>query len=110
MIEMTAAAFSLFFLLTGLALFRLRVLDPLTQRPFRVPGYPVLPLLFCAWCAVLFMNSVLSSFWLSLLGLVLVVTGLPLYFLPKKLGKSSRPSQPILTQDSEVLGEPVTHS
>ena len=44
--EYTAPVFWLFFLLVGVSLFVLRRRDPDLPRPFRVPLYPVLPLLF----------------------------------------------------------------
>jgi len=50
MIDYTAAVFWIFFLMTGVALFVLRRKDPDLPRPFRVPLYPVLPLIFCACC------------------------------------------------------------
>ena len=47
----------LFFLLTGIALFVLRRRHPARPRPFRVPLYPLLPLLFCASCAYMLWSS-----------------------------------------------------
>ena len=57
MVEYTAPVFWLFFLLAGLSLFVLRVREPHTPRPFRVPLYPVLPLVFCAACAYMLQSS-----------------------------------------------------
>ncbi|MGH7390013.1 MAG: APC family permease [Candidatus Rokuibacteriota bacterium] len=57
MVEYTAPVFWLFFLLTGASLFVLRARDPRAPRPFRVPLYPLTPLLFCATCAYLLYNS-----------------------------------------------------
>jgi len=57
MVEFTAPVFWLFFLLTGIALFVLRRREPHTRRPFRVPLYPLLPLLFCAACAGMLWSS-----------------------------------------------------
>lgn len=63
MVEYTAPVFWFFLFLTGVALFRLRRLDPHTLRPFRVPLYPVVPLLFCAsslgmlWASLSFVGS-----------------------------------------------------
>jgi APA family basic amino acid/polyamine antiporter len=53
----TAPVFWIFFLLTGCSLFILRVKDPDRERPFRVPLYPVLPLLFCGSCAFMLWRS-----------------------------------------------------
>ncbi|WP_312511855.1 APC family permease [Massilia sp.] len=57
MVEFTAPVFWLFFLLTGISLFVLRRREPRTPRPFKVPLYPVLPLLFCASCAYMLWSS-----------------------------------------------------
>jgi amino acid transporter len=57
MVEYTAPVFWLFFLLAGLSLFVLRVREPDTPRPFRVPLYPVLPLVFVAACAYMLHSS-----------------------------------------------------
>jgi amino acid transporter len=57
MVEFTAPVFWLFFLLAGISLFVLRAREPNTPRPFKVPLYPVLPLLFCAACAYMLQSS-----------------------------------------------------
>ncbi|MBZ2205737.1 APC family permease [Massilia soli] len=57
MVEFTAPVFWLFFLLAGLSLFVLRVREPATARPFRVPLFPFVPLAFCAMCAYMLWSS-----------------------------------------------------
>ena len=57
MVEFTAPVFWLFFLLTGAALIVLRRREPQHVRPFRVPWYPLLPLLFCASSAAMLYSS-----------------------------------------------------
>jgi amino acid transporter len=68
MVEFTAPVFWLFFLLTGIALFVLRVREPAVERPYRVPWYPVLPLLFCAMCAYMLCSSLSYAYSQSLGG------------------------------------------
>lgn len=58
LVEFTAPVFWFFFMLSGIALFVLRRKEPATVRPFRVPLYPVLPLIFVATCAYLLYSSV----------------------------------------------------
>lgn len=58
MVEFTAPVFWFFFMMSGIALFVLRRKEPNVERPFRVPLYPVLPLIFVATCAYLFYSSV----------------------------------------------------
>jgi len=48
MVEYTAPVFWLFLFLTGIALIVLRRRDATRPRPFRVPLYPLTPLVFCA--------------------------------------------------------------
>jgi APA family basic amino acid/polyamine antiporter len=86
MVEYTAPVFWLFFLLTGIALFVLRRREPDRPRPFRVPLFPLLPLLFCTSCAYMLWSSLsyvysrqlggLNAAWIGVavlaLGLVLL--------------------------------------
>jgi APA family basic amino acid/polyamine antiporter len=58
MVEYTAPVFWAFFLLTGVALLVLRRREPDAPRPFRVPLYPLTPLIFCASSAWLLYSSV----------------------------------------------------
>jgi len=57
MVEYTAPVFWFFFMLTGVALFVLRRKFAHVSRPFSVPLYPVVPLIFVGTCAFLFWNS-----------------------------------------------------
>lgn len=58
MVEFTAPVFWFFFMLAGIALFVLRIKDSKAHRPFRVPLYPILPLIFVLTCAYLFYSSI----------------------------------------------------
>jgi amino acid transporter len=58
MVEFTAPVFWGFLCLVGLSLIWLRQTDRLTERPFKVPLYPLLPLVFCAACAWLTYSSI----------------------------------------------------
>ena len=75
MVEYTAPVFWTFILLAGIALFILRRRDPERPRPFRVPFYPVTPLVFCATCAYLLYSSLAYTGFGALLGVAVVVAG-----------------------------------
>jgi amino acid transporter len=75
MVEFTAPVFWLFFLLSGASLFVLRRREPEVARPFRVPFYPITPLLFCATCAYLLYASLAYSGAGSLVGVAVVASG-----------------------------------
>jgi amino acid transporter len=84
LLKCTAPVFWGFFLLSGVSLFVLRVREPARPRPFRVPLYPLLPLVFCATCAAMLRSAIEYAGALGLLGLVPVALGLPLYFLSRR--------------------------
>ena len=57
MVEFTAPVFWIFFLLAGISLFVLRIREPKMPRPFKVPLYPLVPLIFCATCTYMLWSS-----------------------------------------------------
>jgi len=71
----------LFHVAAALALFVLRRQRPGAERPYRVWGYPVVPLLFLAACLVLLANTLQEKPRESLAGLGLVALGVPAYAL-----------------------------
>jgi amino acid transporter len=82
MVEFTAPVFWSFLLLTGVALFVLRIKDAGVTRPFRVPFYPIPPLLFCIMCAYLLYSSLAYAGVGAFVGVaVLAVGGLLLLFV-----------------------------
>ncbi len=92
MVAYTAPVFWTFFLLTGLALFVFRAKAE-GHPVFRVPLYPVIPLVFCAMCCFMLWKAVayvLNPQYgpkfgnLVLAGLLVMTAGVPLYFLSKK--------------------------
>ncbi len=90
MVAYTAPAFWLFFLLTGVSLFVLRRQAPAVAQPFRVPLYPLTPLLFCAMCAFMLWSS--AGYALSKdpgsigaqLGIGVLLLGVPLMFIARR--------------------------
>lgn len=69
----------LFHVLAGAAVFVLRRRRPDALRPYRVWGYPWVPIAFLGAMAVLLVNTVAERPVESLLGLGLVALGLPAY-------------------------------
>ncbi|MCP3432956.1 APC family permease [Stutzerimonas stutzeri] len=78
MVAYTAPVFWFFMCMTALSLLRLRRLEASAPRPFRVPWYPWLPLLFASSCLGLFVSSTLYAGPGALLGLLVLAFGLPL--------------------------------
>ncbi|TLX59963.1 amino acid permease [Stutzerimonas nosocomialis] len=84
MVAYTAPVFWFFMCMTALSLLRLRKLQPNVPRPFRVPLYPLLPLIFACCCLGLFVSSTLYAGLGALLGLLVLVLGLPLLLLRRQ--------------------------
>ncbi len=87
LLDCTAPMFWMFFLLTAISLLVLRRKDAGIDRPFRVPGYPFLPIIFCAACAYMLYSAAAYAGWLTLLGMAPVILGLPLYGLSEMMGR-----------------------
>jgi APA family basic amino acid/polyamine antiporter len=69
----------IFYLLGAVAVFVLRKKRPDAPRPYRVPGYPVVPALFILAAAWFVVNTVVQKPADSAVGLVLVLSGIPFY-------------------------------
>jgi len=77
----TAAPVYTFFLATSLAIIVLRRREPQLDRPYRVLGYPVTTLVFCAVCAFLIYSAVAYKPLISAISYGLILLGLPIYWL-----------------------------
>jgi APA family basic amino acid/polyamine antiporter len=92
MVEYTAPVFWFFLLMVGGSIFMLRRKHPADERPFRVPLYPFTPLLFCAVCAYMLHASLLYTSMGALVGVGVLLTGVPLILFQKKVNRlKSRP-------------------
>lgn len=84
LLRCSAPAFWFFFLMTGVSLFVLRARDPHVPRPFRVPLYPLTPLIFCATCAWMLVSSIQYAERLMLLIVPFLLLGIPFYFTRRR--------------------------
>ncbi len=83
MVEYTAPVFWLFFMLTGVSLLVLRRKEPEVPRPFRVPLYPLTPLLFSATSAYLLYASLAYAGVGVLVGIGVLAVGAVVLILSK---------------------------
>lgn len=86
-VEYTAPVFWFFFLLVGISVFVLRKKAPDAERPFRVPLYPILPLIFCLSSGYLLYSSLMYTGVGALVGIGVLLVGL---FLQRKPGTINR--------------------
>ena len=81
-----------FYILTIAGLFVLRRTRPHAPRPYRAVGYPVLPAIYLL--LALFIDIVLLRYkpQYTWPGLIIVLVGIPVYFLWRRAGQSRAPS------------------
>lgn len=91
LVEYTAPVFWLFFLLTGVSLLILRRIDPDRVRPFRVPLYPLTPLLFCAACSYMLWSSLAYTGIGAVVGVIVLLSGVVVLLLSRSFGVTVQP-------------------
>jgi APA family basic amino acid/polyamine antiporter len=76
----------IFYILTIAGIFVLRRKQPDTERPYRAFGYPVVPVLYILAAATILVVLLLYRTSTTWPGLLIVLTGIPVYFAWRKLG------------------------
>jgi APA family basic amino acid/polyamine antiporter len=74
----------IFFALTGVALLRLRRVEPNLARPYRAWGYPLTPLIFVLVAIALTVNLWMVRPVRSTLGLAVILLGIPFFYRWRK--------------------------
>ena len=83
--ELAVFAEWLFYMLAASTVFIYRRKHPDLPRPYKVWGYPVLPAIFVLCAAAVLVSSYASNFKGSLLGTALILGGLPILALLRKM-------------------------
>jgi amino acid transporter len=83
LLQCSAPVFWLFFLLSGLSLFVLRLKDRDKERPFSVPLFPFVPLIFVATCGYMLYSGIKFADKLGLVGGGLLLAGIPLWLISR---------------------------
>jgi len=76
----------IFYILTIAGVFVLRRKRPDAERPYRAFGYPVVPVLYIVAAAVILVILLFYKTSTTWPGLVIVLTGIPVYFLWRRFG------------------------
>jgi basic amino acid/polyamine antiporter, APA family len=82
--DMIIFAVFLFYGATSLGVFILRRRMPDVHRPYKVWAYPVVPAVYIIFCAGLFLNTIITRPREAALGMILILSGIPVYILMKK--------------------------
>jgi len=84
LVKFTTPGFWFFLALVGASLFILRHREPTIERPYRVPGYPLTPLLFCLSCVFMVYASLAYAVehrsWEALWSIVILLVGVAMNF------------------------------
>ena len=74
-------ALTLFYALVAASIFIFRRREPDAERPYRTWGYPVVPILFLIVSVALIISTFVNSTRQSVIGLGLILLGLPVYLI-----------------------------
>lgn len=89
--DMIIFAVFIYYGATTLGVFILRRKMPDAPRPYKVWGYPVVPAIIVLFCACLVFNTIFSRPREAALGMVLMLTGVPMYWWFKRYNRSETP-------------------
>ncbi len=78
--DMVIFSIFIFYGLTTIGVFILRKKMPDAPRPYKVWGYPVVPIIVILFCATLFINTIIERPREAGIGMALMLTGVPFYF------------------------------
>lgn len=96
LLDYVVFAVLIFYVLTIIGLFVLRRKRPDVERPYRAFGYPLVPVLYIVVASAIMLVLLLYKTQTTWPGLVIVLAGVPVYFLwrrGKDVGASERPER-----------------
>jgi len=73
----------IFYILTIIGIFVLRVKQPDAERPYKAFGYPIVPALYVVGASVILVVLFIYQTTATWPGLLIVLTGVPVYFIWK---------------------------
>jgi APA family basic amino acid/polyamine antiporter len=92
LLDYVVSAALIFYILTIAGIFRLRKLKPNAERPYRAFGYPVVPILYILFASVILVVLLLYRPATTIPGVIIVLLGVPVYFLFRAKAASSQSS------------------
>jgi len=92
LLDYVVFAVLIFYILTIAGLFVLRRKRPDVERPYRAFGYPVIPALYILAAATILVVLLFYRTQTTWPGLVIVLTGIPVYLVWRRLGTPAPPS------------------
>ena len=84
LLDYVISAALIFYILTIIGIFLLRRKQPNAERPYKAFGYPVIPALYIVGATVILVVLFIYQTATTWPGLIIVLTGVPIYFLWRK--------------------------
>jgi APA family basic amino acid/polyamine antiporter len=91
LLDYVISAALIFYILTIAGIFLLRWKRPDAERPYKAFGYPIVPILYIIGAATILLILFIYQTATTWPGLIIVLSGVPIYFFWKFLGAKSRP-------------------
>src|SRR5213595_3574191 len=92
LLDYVISAALIFYILTIVGIFLLRWKRPDAERPYKAFGYPIVPALYIVGAAVILFVLFVYQTATTWPGLMIVLTGVPVYFLWKVFGTKPQPA------------------
>lgn len=90
LLDYVVFAVLIFYILTVGGVFILRIKRPDAERPYKVWGYPVLPILYILIALFICANLLIYKPEFTFPGLYIVLAGIPVYYVVKFLGRGKQ--------------------
>jgi APA family basic amino acid/polyamine antiporter len=88
LLDYVISAALIFYVLTIIGIFLLRKKQPHAERPYKAFGYPIVPALYILGATVILVVLFVYQTATTWPGLIIVLTGVPIYFLWKKANRT----------------------
>jgi APA family basic amino acid/polyamine antiporter len=88
LLDYVVFAVLLFYVLTILAIFVLRIRKPDADRPYRAFGYPIIPALYILMALTIMIILLIYKRAFTWPGLIIVIIGIPVYYIWKRFNKT----------------------
>jgi APA family basic amino acid/polyamine antiporter len=105
LLDYVISAALIFYILTILGIIVLRYKRPNAERPYKAFGYPVVPILYIIGATVILAVLFIYQTATTWPGLIIVITGIPVYFIWSKLGTPMPDEGSISETAAEAKGE-----
>src|SRR3954447_17224166 len=88
LLDYVISAALIFYVLTIIGIFLLRKKQPHAERPYKAFGYPIVPALYIVGATIILVVLFVYQTATTWPGLIIVLTGVPIYFLWKKANRT----------------------